>query len=204
MKKKTKWLLKEIVLAAADLAAVMCLVMALAIGVLTLVGCSSTSKVVTDTTQRTHVEQKVDSVAHIARRDSVATTNVNVGETVNNVTDREHRYEIHDSTFVIINADGTRDIRTVRNEKETETIHDTLWRTRWRDSVRTEFVCVLDSVREQSYESKIDSLQRELRDKEVVVKEMSWWDKLRQGIMGGIIFLFLGCMLWFYFKIIRK
>lgn len=171
--------------------------------VLMCAGCSSTSKVVTDTTQKKHIEQTTDSMAHIARRDSNVTTSVNAGETVNSITDREHWHEVHDSTFVIINADGTRDIRTVRSEKEKEAIHDTLWRDRWRDSVRTEFVYVSDSVREQSYRSRIDSLTHELRDKETVIKELSFWDKIKQSIFGGIIFLFIAAVVWMWIRFIK-
>lgn len=166
-------------------------------------GCSSTSKVVTDTTQEKHIEQTADSVAHVARRDSITTTNVNAGETVNNITDREHWHEVHDSTIVTINPDGSKNTRTVRSEKEKEAIHDTLWRDRWSDSVRTEFVYVSDSVREKSYKSQIDSLERELHDKETVIKELSFWDKIKQGIFGGIVCVFIAAVVWMWVKFIK-
>lgn len=172
--------------------------------VLMCAGCSSTSKVVTDTTQRAHIEQEADSMAHIAKRDSIVTTNVSAGKTVNNITNREHWHELHDSTIVTINPDGSKNTRTVRSEKEKEAIHDTLWRDRWRDSVRTEFVYVSDSVREKSYKSQIDSLTHELRDKEVVIKELSFWDKIKQSIFAGIIFLFIAAVVWMYFKIVKR
>ena len=166
-------------------------------------GCSSTSKVVTDTTQEKHIEQTTDSMAHVARRDSNVTTNVNAGKTVNNITNREHWHELHDSTIVTINPDGSKNTRTVRSEKEKEAIHDTLWRDRWRDSVRTEFVYVSDSVRVASYQSQIDSLTHELRDKEVVIKELSFWDKIKQSIFGGIVFLFIAAVVWIWIKVVR-
>lgn len=171
--------------------------------VLMCAGCSSTSKVVTDTTQHSHVEQTADSMAHIAKRDSIVTTNVNVGETTNNITDREHWHEVHDSTFVTINADGTRDIRTVRTEKEKEAVHDTIWRDKWREKEVYVYVSVRDSTREKVYESVIDSLRHELRDKETVIKELSFWDKIKQSIFGGIIFLFIAAVVWMWMKVVR-
>jgi len=166
-------------------------------------GCSSTSKVVRDTTQERHIEQKEDSLVHIARKDSIVNTNVSLEEWWKNVVDREYWNEVHDSTFVIINADGTTDTRTVRSTKEKEVKRDTIWCVRVRDSIYTEYVYVMDSVREKSYKSQIDSLTHELRDKEAVIKEMSFWDKLRQGITGGIICLFVAGFIWLYFKVIK-
>ena len=166
-------------------------------------GCSSTSKVVTDTTQEKHIEQKEDSVLHIARKDSIVNTNVSLEEWWKNVVDREYWNEIHDTTFVYVREDGTTDTRTVRSSKEKEIVHDTIWRERLRDSIRTEYVYVTDSVRETSYRNTIDSLTHELRDKEVVIKQMSFWDKLRQGITGGIICLFVAGFIWLYFKVIK-
>lgn len=171
--------------------------------IVAMCSCSSTSKVVTDTTQRAHIEQTADSIAHIARRDSIVTTNVNAGKTVNNITNREHWHELHDSTIVTINPDGSKNTRTVRSEKEKEAIHDTLWRDRWRDSVRTEFVYVLDSMRVASYQSRIDSLTHELRDKEVVIKELSFWDKIKQSIFGGIVCVFIAAVVWMWMKVVR-
>lgn len=167
------------------------------------VGCSSTSKVVTDTTQEKHIEQKEDSVAHIARKDSIVNTNVSLEEWWKNVVDREYWNEVHDSTFVIINADGTTDTRTVRSSKEKEIRRDTIWRDKWREKEVYVYVSVRDSTREKVYESVIDSLTHELRDKEVVIKQMSFWDKLRQGITGGIICLFVAGFIWLYFKVIK-
>lgn len=204
MRSGDKQTLKELVIAIIDVVVAGCLITAFLLGATMLVACSSTSRVVESSAQHSHTEQQTDSVAHVAKRDSVVNTNVSMGEWWQNVTDREHWHEIHDTTFVYVRADGTTDTRTIRNEREKEVVHDTLWRDRWRDSVRTEFVAVRDSVRETHYKELVDLLRQELKDKEVVIKEMSWWDKLRQGVMGGILMAVLAGVVWLWVKVVRR
>lgn len=177
--------------------------MAIAFVVIMCAGCSSTSKAVSETTHETHTEQKTDSVAHIARKDSIVNTNVSLEEWWKNVIDREYWNEVHDTTFVFVRADGTTDTRTVRSSKEKEIRRDTIWRERLRDSIRTEYVYIVDSVREKSYKSTIDSLTHELHDKETIIKEMSFWSRVRQFLFAGIICLFIIGIGWFYIKFIR-
>lgn len=204
MRSGDKQTLKELVIAIIDVVVAGCLIAAFLLGATMLVACSSTSRVVEDRERHVHTEQTTDSVAHVAKRDSVVNTNVSMGEWWQNITDKEHWHEIHDTTFVYVRADGTTDTRTIRNEKEKEVVHDTLWRDCWRDSVRTEFVAVRDSVKETHYKELVDSLRQELKDKKVVIKEMSWWDKLRQGVMGGILMAVLAGVVWLWMKVVRR
>lgn len=175
----------------------------LTLSFIALFGCSTASKVSSSTRQQTHTESASDSVSRISKRDSSLHEQIKEVDSLLRILYKERETARRDCTIIYVHDDGSKDTHQWTHTAEKEVVHDTLWRTRWRDSVRVEVINNTDSVSILQLKYEADSLSDVIIEKETIIKQMSFLDRVRQYIFAGISCFFVIGFVWLYFKFVK-